>query len=64
MIPAAAGFDVTAMRLAVDGFDTEKAGKELVLTDLDSGKIEMDLKWWTFKEALLNMDKNVIEVDK
>ena len=43
-------------------FDTEKAGKELDLTNLDPGKIEMDLKWWLIKEELLNMAKNVIVV--
>ena len=32
------------------------------LKDLDPSKIEMDLKWWPFKEALLNMAKNVIGV--
>ena len=39
MIPAAADFDATAMRLAVKKFDAEKAGKELDLTDLDPGNI-------------------------
>ena len=24
----------------------------------------MDLKWWPFKEALLNMTKNIMRVDK
>ena len=63
MIPAAANFNATAMRLAVNEFDAEKAGKEMDLMDLDPGKIEMDLKWWPFKEALLNMAKNEVEVD-
>ena len=63
MIPAAADFDATAMRLAVNRFDAEKEGKELDLTDLDPGKIEMELKWCLFKEALLNMSKNVMGVD-
>ena len=49
MIPAAADFNATAMRLATNEFDAEKAGKELDLTDLDQGKIEMDLKWCPFK---------------
>ena len=35
----AADFNVSAMRLAVNEFDAEKAGKELDLTDLDPGKI-------------------------
>ena len=43
--------------------DAEKAGKELDLTDLDPGKIEIDLKCWMFKEALLNMAKNVMGFD-
>ena len=38
-------------------------GKELDLTDLDPGKIEMDLKLWPFKEAFLNMAKNVMGVN-
>ena len=59
MIPAAANFDTTAMRLAVNKFEAEKAGKELDITDLDPGKIDMDLKWWPFEEAVLNMAKNV-----
>ena len=44
VIPVAADFDATAMRLVVNEFDAEKAGKELDLTDLDPGKIDMDLK--------------------
>ena len=48
MIPAEADFDSTAMRLTVNEFDTEKPGKELDLTDMDPGKIEMYLKWWQF----------------
>ena len=31
-------------------------------TDLDLGRIEMDLKWWPFKEAFLDMAKNVMGV--
>ena len=64
MIPAAANFDTTAMRLAVNKFEAEKAGKELDITDLDPGKIEMDLKLLPFKEAFLNMAKNVMGVNK
>ena len=48
MIPAEADFDSTVMRLTVNEFDTEKPGKELDLTDMDPGKIEMYLKWWQF----------------
>ena len=44
MIPAASNFDATAMRSAVNKFDTEKLGKEMDLTDLYPDKIEMDLK--------------------
>ena len=33
------------------------------LTDLDPDKIDMDLKWWLFKETLLNMANNVIKVN-
>ena len=51
------------MRLAVNEFDAEKSVKELDLTDLDPGKIEMDLTLWPFKEAFLNMAKNVMGVD-
>ena len=43
--------------------DAEKVGKELDLKDLDPGNIEMDLKWWPFKEEFLNMAKNVMAVD-
>ena len=43
MIPSAADFDATAMRLAVNEFYTGKADTELDLTDLDPGKIEIDL---------------------
>ena len=63
IIPAAADFDATAMRLAVNKFNDEKYGKELDLTDLDPGKIELDLKWWPFKEAFLNMANHVMGVD-
>ena len=63
MIPSSAVFDATAMRLAVNKFDAKKGGKELDLTDLDQGKIEMDLKWWPFKEAFLNMANNLTGVD-
>ena len=49
MIPVEANFDATVMRLAVNEFDAEKAGKELDLTDLDTGKIYMDLKWCPFR---------------
>ena len=63
LIPESADFDVTAMRLAVDEFDAEKAGKELDIMDLDPGKIEMDLKCWPFKETFLNMANNVMEVN-
>ena len=51
------------MRLAVNEFNAEKVVKELDLTELDVGKIEMELKWWPFKEALLNTAKNVMGVD-
>ena len=60
VIPAAADFDATAMNLAVNEFDAEKSSREMDLTDLDPGKIEMDLKLWPFKYAFLNMDKNVM----
>ena len=63
LTPAATDFDVKAMRLAVKEFDAEKSVKELDLTDLDPGSIEIDLKCWTFKEALLNMSKNVMGFD-
>ena len=43
-------------------FDSGKAGMELDLTDLEPGKIELDLKWWHFKEAILKMAKNVMGV--
>ena len=56
-------FDVANMRLEVKQIDAEKFGKELDLTDLYSGKIEMDLKWWPFKETFLNMAQNVMGVD-
>ena len=39
MIPAAANFDATAMRLVVNKYDAEKLGKGLYLTDLYIGKI-------------------------
>ena len=39
MIPSEANFEATAMRLVVNEFDTEKADKELDLTDLDPSKI-------------------------
>ena len=39
MIPSEANFDATAMRLVVNEFDAEKAGKGLDLMDLDPGKI-------------------------
>ena len=38
-------------------------GKKLDITDLDPGKIEMDQKWWPFKEEVLNMAKNLMGVD-
>ena len=63
MIPAATNFDVAAMRLAVNEFDAEKPVKELDITDLDPGKIEMDHKWWHFKEAFLSMAKNLMGLD-
>ena len=63
MIPVAANFDATTMSLAMNEFDAEKVGKELDLTDLDPGKIEMDLKLWPFKEEFLNMAKNVMGVN-
>ena len=63
MIPVAADFDVTNMELAVKNIDAEKVGKELDLKDLDPGNIEMDLKWWQFKEAFLNMAKNIMGVN-
>ena len=63
MIPAVADFDVAAMQLEVNEFDAKKAGKELDLTDLDPGKIDMNLKWWLFKWAFLTMDKNATGVD-
>ena len=63
MIPAEADFDSTAMRLAVNEFDAKKSGKDLDITDLDPGKIEMELTCWPFKEAFLNMAKNVMGVD-
>ena len=63
VIPAAANFDATAMRLAVKKIDAEKSGKEIYLTDLDPGKIDMEIKWWPFKESLLNMSKNIMGVD-
>ena len=44
-------------------FDAEKAGKELDITDLDPGNIEMDLKLWPCKESFLNMVKNVMRAD-
>ena len=64
MILSAEDFNVTDTSLAVNEFDAKKAGKELDLTDLDPGKIEMELKWCPFKEKFLNMDKNVMVVDK
>ena len=39
LIPAAADFGATAMRLAVNEFDAEKAIKDLDFMDLDPGKI-------------------------
>ena len=30
---------------------------------MDTGKIEIDLKCWTFKEALLNMAKNIMVIN-
>ena len=63
LIPAAANFDTTATRLAVNEFEAEKSGKELDLPELDPGKIEMDLIWRPFKEAFLNTSKNVMGVD-
>ena len=63
LILTAADFDITAMRLAVGEFDAEKAGKELDITDLDPGNIEMDLKLWPCKESFLNMVKNVMRAD-
>ena len=30
---------------------------------MDPGKTEINLKWWPFKEAFLNMAKNVVGVD-
>ena len=62
LIPAAANLDVTVMRLAANEFDAEKAGKELDLTELDPGKIKMELKRWTFRGEFLNMAKNVMGV--
>ena len=44
MIPAAADFDATAMRLAVENFDAEKGGKKMDITELDQGKIDIKLK--------------------
>ena len=44
-------------------YDTEKAGKEMDITDLYTGKIDMDLKGWPFKEAFLNMANHVMGVD-
>ena len=58
----AADFNATSMMLAVNEFDAEKAVKELDLTDLDPDKIDMDLKWWMFKEAFLNVVKNLMGV--
>ena len=63
MIPAAADFNATTMRLVVNEFEAEISGKELDLMELDPGKIDMDLKLCMFKEALLNMAKNVMGVD-
>ena len=63
MIPAASNFDATAMRLVVNEYDTEKAGKEMDITDLYTGKIDMDLKGWPFKEAFLNMANNIMGID-
>ena len=60
MIPEAADFDAIAMRLAVNEFEAEKAGKEMYITYLDPGKIYMDLKLWPFKDAFLNMAKNIM----
>ena len=31
--------------------------------ELDPGKTDMDLKWWPFKEAFLNMANHVMGVD-
>ena len=39
MIAEAADFGATPMRLAVNEFDAEKAGKELDIANLDPGKI-------------------------
>ena len=63
MILAATNFYAAAMRLAVNEFDAKKAGKELDLTDFYPVKIEMDLKWWTFKESFLNMANNIMGVN-
>jgi len=40
-------------------YKAAKAGRDIDLTDLDPGKVEMDLKWWNFKESFINMTKNV-----
>ena len=63
IIPAEADFDATATRLAVNEFDAEKAGKELDTMYFNPGKIDMNLQWWQFKDAFLNMAKNLMGVD-
>ena len=64
MIPNASDFDATFIKLEVNEFDDKKSGKELYLTYLDPGKIDMDLKWWPFKDEFLNMAKDLMGVDK
>ena len=63
LIPAVANLEVTTMRLEMKKFDAEKAEKELDITELDPDKIEMDLNWFPFKGAFLNMAKDLMGVD-
>ena len=63
VIPAAADLDSSTMRLVVNEFDAKKEGKELDITYLDPGKIDMDLKCCPFKEAFLNKANNIMGVD-
>ena len=44
MILAAVGFYSVKIRLGVNKFDAVKEDKEFDFSDLDPGKIEMDLK--------------------
>lgn len=61
--PNATDFTNQAVIEAVQAYAADKASKDMQPTDIDPGKIEIDLKWWDWKDSFYNMTKLTNGVD-